>query len=155
MSDDKAKQPQPTTDAPGEKTDKLDAEAGGTPTVSLKKVESNRRNARKSTGPRTSAGKKTVSQNAMKHGFFSKYLLVPGGNESQDEYDELHASICRHFQPVGWREEDYVDTIAVWSWRLRRVIRCRVDRLHARLPETVSTSSRQGRKKRLKRTRFR
>ena len=101
MSDDKPNQPQPTTDAPIDKTDKLDAEAGGTHSVSLKKVEANRRNARKSTGPRTPAGKQTVSRNAMKHGFFSKHLLVPGGSESQEEYAELRASICRDFSAGG------------------------------------------------------
>jgi hypothetical protein len=45
------------------------------------------------------------------------------GEESQAEYDELHAAIVEHFQPVGWREEDLVDKIAAWSWRLRRVVR--------------------------------
>ena len=45
------------------------------------------------------------------------------GEESQAEYDELHAAIVEHFQPVGWREEDLVDKIAAWSWRLRRVMR--------------------------------
>ncbi len=42
------------------------------PTVSLRKVESNRRNSQKSTGPKTATGKKIVSRNAVRHGFFSK-----------------------------------------------------------------------------------
>jgi hypothetical protein len=37
--------------------------------VSLRKIESNRKNAQRSTGPRTAAGKKRVSRNAVKHGF--------------------------------------------------------------------------------------
>ncbi len=36
--------------------------------TSDKKVAANRRNAKKSTGPRTKSGKKEVSQNARKHG---------------------------------------------------------------------------------------
>src|SRR5437588_10295622 len=40
--------------------------------TSLKKKEANRRNALKSTGPRTKAGKGTARFNAMKHGFLSK-----------------------------------------------------------------------------------
>ncbi|GKX33949.1 MAG: hypothetical protein MnENMB40S_15670 [Rhizobiaceae bacterium MnEN-MB40S] len=35
--------------------------------VSRKKIEANRRNARKSTGPKSAAGKKRVSGNAAKH----------------------------------------------------------------------------------------
>lgn len=65
------------------------ADASGKRSISPRKVQANRRNSRKSTGPKTSAGKKRVSRNATKHGFFSKVLLVPGGKESQDEYNEL------------------------------------------------------------------
>ena len=31
--------------------------------------------------------------------------------------------IFEQFQPVGWLQEYWVDKIAVWSWRLRRLIR--------------------------------
>ena len=95
------------------------------PIVSLRKVEANRRNSRKSTGPKTAAGKKKVSRNAVQHGFYSKWLLIqhPDGNEGPDEYRDLYAAIFKHYQPVGWPEERWVETIAVWSWRLRRVIR--------------------------------
>ena len=103
----------------------LAAEASGKRTVSSRKVEANRSNARKSTGPKTAAGKKRVSENATKHGFYSKHLLVQhqDGGESQGEYDDFEADVVKHFQPVGWLEKNWVDKIAVWSWRLRRVIR--------------------------------
>jgi hypothetical protein len=79
----------------------------------------------KSTGPRTPSGKKRVSRNATRHGFFSKWLLIQGrdGNESQHEYDNFCAGFQKHFDPVGWLEELWVEKIAVWSWRLRRLIR--------------------------------
>jgi hypothetical protein len=101
------------------------AEVSGKPTVSLRKVGSNRRNSQKSTGPKTATGKKRVSRNAIKHGFYSKWLLVQhqDGEESRAEYGELYAGIVEEYQPVGWREEDLVDKIAAWSWRLRRAIR--------------------------------
>ena len=103
-----------------------EAEVSGKPTVSLRKVESNRRNSQKSTGPRTATGKKRVSRNAVRHGFFSKFLLIQhrDGKESQGEYDDFYASVRKHYQPVGWLEEAWVEKIAVWSWRLRRLIRC-------------------------------
>ena len=102
------------------------AEASGEPTVSIRKVESNRRNSQKSTGPKTAMGKKRVSRNAVRHGFFSKFLLIQhrDGKESQDEYDDFYADVRKHFQPVGWLEELWVEKIAVGSWRLRRLIRC-------------------------------
>ncbi len=98
------------------------AEASGKSLVSTRKVEANRRNSRKSTGPKTAAGKKRVSRNSTRHGFYSKYLLVR--SEDQAEYDDLYAAICKHYQPVGWLETYYlVDKVAAWSWRLRRLIR--------------------------------
>jgi len=101
------------------------AEMSGKSTVSQRKVESNRRNSQKSTGPKTATGKKRVSRNAIKHGFYSKLLLVQHqeGEESQAEYDELYASIVEDYPPVGWHEESLVGKIAAWSWRLRRAIR--------------------------------
>jgi hypothetical protein len=94
-------------------------------TASPKKIESNRRNALKSTGPRTVNGKKRVSRNAKRHGFFSKWLLIheQNGNESQQEYDNFCAGVQKHYDPVGWLEELWAEKIAVWSWRLRRLIR--------------------------------
>jgi hypothetical protein len=102
------------------------AEVSGETTASLRKVESNRRNSQKSTGPKTAAGKKRVSRNAVRHGFFSKFLLIQhrDGKESQDEYDGFYDDVCKYYQPVGWLEEVWAEKIAVWSWRLRRLIRC-------------------------------
>jgi len=101
-------------------------EVKGEPTISLRKVESNRRNSQKSTGPKTAAGKKRVSRNAVRHGFFSKFLLIQhrDGNESQDEYNDFYTDVRKHYQPVGWLEEIWVEKITVGSWRLRRLIRC-------------------------------
>src|SRR5438094_9229461 len=50
--------------------------------TSSRKVEANRRNALKSTGPRTTNGKRRVARNAIRHGFFSKWLLVMFTNVS-------------------------------------------------------------------------
>src|SRR5438445_2341556 len=86
-------------------------EASGKPVVSLRKVESNRRNSQKSTGPKTATGKKRVSRNAVRHGFFSKFLLIQhrDGKESQREFDDFYASVHKQYQPVGWLEELWVE----------------------------------------------
>src|SRR4051812_28318694 len=46
------------------------------PITSVKKMAANRLNSLKSTGPRTLAGKRAVRRNAIKHGFFSNFLVV-------------------------------------------------------------------------------
>ena len=40
-----------------------------------RQLEANRRNALRSTGPRTAAGKAVVRDNALKHGFLSRHLI--------------------------------------------------------------------------------
>jgi hypothetical protein len=64
---------------------KNEVEVSGIPPVSLRKVESNRRNSLKSTGPKTATGKKKFSKNAVRFGFFSKFLLIQhrDGKESR------------------------------------------------------------------------
>ena len=66
MASQKTQRPTATTAGVGKK-----------PPASSRKIEANRRNASKSTGPRTEIGKRTVARNALKHGFFSKWLLIP------------------------------------------------------------------------------
>ena len=50
--------------------------------TSDKQGAANRRNALKSTGPKTPEGKAAVRLNAMKHGLLSKDVLLPGEDES-------------------------------------------------------------------------
>jgi hypothetical protein len=113
------------------------ADVSGKPSVSLRRIESNRRNSQKSTGPKTAIGKKRVSKNAVRHGFFSKWLLVQhqDGKESQVEYDDFYGGVRKHYQPVSWLEELWVDKIAVWAWRLRRLIRCESGQIDRALAE--------------------
>jgi len=53
--------------------------------ISEKKLQTNRRNARRSTGPRTKAGKKRSRWNAFRHGLTAKKTLLAKG-ESRKEY---------------------------------------------------------------------
>src|SRR5438445_2934842 len=101
------------------------AQSRGKRTVSSRKIAANRRNASKSTGPRQ-AGKRMVAKNALKHGFFSKWLLIPhpDGKEDPTEYQNFYAALREHYQPLDFLEELWVEKIAVWSWRLRRLLRC-------------------------------
>ena len=50
-------------------------------------ILANRRNARKSTGPKTPEGKATVAKNATKHGLFARQNVVI--SENQADFDAL------------------------------------------------------------------
>lgn len=86
-----------------------------------KKAEANRRNARKSTGPKSAVGKKTVSQNARRHGLLSTHLVLE--NESHQEFDLLLVTLQQEMMPVGLIEETLVERVAVTLWRQRRLVR--------------------------------
>jgi len=107
------------------------------PPASSRKIEANRRNASKSTGPRTEIGKRTVARNALKHGFFSKWLLIPhpDGKEDPTEYQNFCAALREHYEPLDFLEELWVEKIAVWSWRLRRLLRCESGQIARALAE--------------------
>lgn len=96
--------------------------------TSQKKIESNRRNALKSTGPKTSEGKEGVKWNALKHGLLSKVIVLrsEGSGETEADFAELLTQLREDVRPEGVLEEMLVEKIAICYWRLRRAIRCEV-----------------------------
>ena len=93
--------------------------------TSLRKIESNRRNALKSTGPRTVEGKAIVARNAMTHGLRAQQVLIDG--ESQEEFEWLYEAMVAERKPVGVLEHELVETIVVSLWRLKRAKRIEVE----------------------------
>lgn len=87
--------------------------------TSERKAEANRRNARKSTGPKTPEGKDAVRLNALKHGLLSREALLPG--EDEEALRELVKRLRAELQPVGELENLLVDRIVAAYWRLRRL----------------------------------
>jgi hypothetical protein len=92
------------------------------PAVSDKKREANRRNSLNSTGPKSDAGKKHSSSNALTYGLWS-------GRNTQ-LYDEDHEKFLQtiedlrdQYEPVGSLEEFAVEQIAQMQRRLGRVWR--------------------------------
>jgi len=84
--------------------------------ATLKQIEANRRNALKSTGPRTPEGRAAVRLNAV-HQLRGSAMLR----------DRLH-QICAELGPVG-RATDvkpFIDRMAVAQWNLRQVQLCEV-----------------------------
>jgi hypothetical protein len=74
--------------------------------------------SRRATGPRTVAGKKRSSRNALKSGIFSKVLLQRGG--SLAEYEALVSGLMKDFHPQGTTEVSLVKDLAWVFWRKRR-----------------------------------
>ena len=87
--------------------------------ASDRKAEANRRNALKSTGPKTPEGKAVVRQNALKHGLLSQEVLLP--DEDEEAMQELGGRLRDELQPVGELENLLVDRIIAAYWRLRRL----------------------------------
>jgi len=92
--------------------------------TSEKKIEANRQNAQKSTGPKTDAGKKTSSQNAVTHGLHATDIVInsPHLKESRTDYDQLIESLIDELKPKGVFQEHLVLKIANCIWRYRRAI---------------------------------
>jgi hypothetical protein len=90
--------------------------------ISDVKFEANRRNAEKSTGPRTEKGKAKSRWNALKHGLTAKTTVLPGV-ESKGEFKKLLRGYLRHYKPKGTPEKSLVQRLAACDLRVQRAIR--------------------------------
>jgi hypothetical protein len=89
--------------------------------TSDKQIQANRRNALKSTGPKTPEGKAAVRLNARTHGLRSQEVLLPG--EDEEALKGLNENLRAELQPVGELENLLLDSIVAAHWRLRRLRR--------------------------------
>ena len=96
----------------------------------------NRRNAMKSTGPRTSEGKAASSQNRLAHGLCSSSLLIRG--ESQAEFDSLHTDIVDAYRPATVEENMLTDQLAEAQWRLNRARRVEAKTINLLVEDTFN-----------------
>jgi hypothetical protein len=74
----------------------------------------------KDRGPRSRQGKENSKYNALKHGIFSKVVLLE--NEPRAEFNSLLRGLRIQFEPNGTLEELLVDKLVILFWRLRRLI---------------------------------
>jgi hypothetical protein len=103
--------------------------------VSKKQLIANRANALKSTGPNTDEGKDTISQNAVKHGFYCTDIIVnsPHLKEDPAEYELLLTSLFEELKPQTLLQEHLVRKIANSLWRSRRLIAAETARITQQL----------------------
>lgn len=84
-------------------------------------IDANRRNAQKSTGPKTEEGKRNASKNRLSHGFNSEDAILPG--ENQQDFDALLAALIDEYQPATLTENMLVEKMALYQWLSLRAIR--------------------------------
>jgi hypothetical protein len=88
---------------------------------SHKKRDANRKNAQKSTGPRTEKGKHHIKLNAVKHALYADPKNLPGEDPKQTA--ELVKQVREQLQPQGPLEEAAVNQIIWIHQELRRIDR--------------------------------
>jgi hypothetical protein len=86
--------------------------------TSLKQIEANRRNALKSTGPTSEAGKERSRRNAVRHGLTAETVIEP--LEDPEDYKAFEMSITAEFDAQTAVERELVLRLASVLWRLRR-----------------------------------
>ena len=84
-------------------------------------IKANRRNAKKSTGPKTDAGRAAVAQNAIKHGLTAAAPVI--ATENLVDYAAYRQQMLPSLTPVGPMETMLADRIIDLSWRLKRADR--------------------------------
>jgi hypothetical protein len=94
--------------------------------ISTRKRAANRKNAKKSTGPKSQRWKNTSRLNSFKHGMTARQLLVRNGPSAENpkDFNALRRRHHRACSPVGERERMLVEEIAWCEWLYRRSLRC-------------------------------
>ncbi len=82
-------------------------------------IIANRRNAQKSTGPRTTDGKTAISQNAVRHGLSAAQNVI--SSESQADFDLYRDQLLAELAPASPMESILAERVVGLSWRLKRI----------------------------------
>ena len=85
---------------------------------SEKQILANRLNARRSTGPRTLAGKYNSRRNAFKHGLTSRTII--DACEPPTEFQAFRDQIAQAYRPHSILDQELINRLAGLLWRLSR-----------------------------------
>ena len=96
-----------------------------------KQAEANRRNAKKSTGPKSEAGKATSARNATRHGVLSTVAVA--AHEDAEQYEALQAQLKAEHGPCTTVEHMLVEQLTLLYW-------CQVRLARAEAFETTANS---------------
>jgi hypothetical protein len=86
--------------------------------TSYRQIEANRRNALKSTGPKSEQGKQASRCNAVRHGLTAETVI--GALEDAEDYKAFEAAITADYDAQSAVERELVLRLASLLWRLRR-----------------------------------
>ena len=86
--------------------------------TSYRQIEANRRNALRSTGPKTESGKQVSRCNALRHGLTAETIIC--ALEDADDYKAFEAAITADYDAQSAVERELVLRLASILWRLRR-----------------------------------
>jgi len=84
-------------------------------------IAANRRNAAKSTGPKTTVGKAIVAQNAIKHGLLARQNVILG--EDPQQFELHRRGVLGELAPGGVMASILAERIVGLTWRLKRAER--------------------------------
>jgi len=86
--------------------------------TSDKRAEANKKNAKKSTGPTSAAGKAASSRNAVKHGLTAVKVVMD--SEDPAEYDGKLAEWLGYYRPADPAQRAVIERAVYQTWRLER-----------------------------------
>jgi hypothetical protein len=94
--------------------------------ISEKQMAANRKNATKSTGPKSLKGKRKSSMNSVTHGFYSNKIIIPtiDGEDAEERFEKLYLALVNDFKPVTALEYFEIDNLASCIWRKNRQQLC-------------------------------
>jgi hypothetical protein len=95
--------------------------------TSFRQIEANRRNAFRSTGPRTEEGKRQSRRNALRHGLTAETVIE--GLEDSEDYRAFEAAVIADYDARTAVERELVLRLASLLWRMRRAISIETDLL--------------------------
>ena len=104
-------------------------------------MEANRRNAQKSTGPRTEQGKNRSRLNALDHGCRANVLVLP--TEDFGAYEKEAQTWKLGIRPRNLAEEFLVERLISLSWQEKRIDHAQTARLTQRMWHTSVDESGQ------------
>jgi hypothetical protein len=77
---------------------------------------------KRSTGPRTAAGKRRVRRNPLKHGIFAEIVLTGGEFDvALETFDDMVGELRESIRPTNSLQVVLVDKLAITLFRLSRV----------------------------------
>lgn len=106
-----------------------------------RQIEANRRNAQRSTGPRTEAGKARACLNALKHGNRAAAVLPVLPHEDPRELARRIQEWTEDSQPASAMERDLIATAARLCWTLERAEKAEAALLSRRIAEVQADAA--------------